>query len=259
MVVVSKAASAQRSKPIPNGEFRADARLSRYQQLAERLRSDITTNRIVPGDRLPPEAALAETHGVALGTVRQAISLLVDEGLVERRQGRGTFVVKPDFSSALARFFRVVDASGQAVRPRGLVRSVAMSTPPKAVIEVLGLSRGAAALNLVRHRVVDADVVLLEDIWLEPSRFATLAERPVETFEDLLYPQLERECGVVIAHAHETLSVGRAGPNETALGVSDGDPVVIVERVASGFDGVPVEWRRSVGNVDTFRYQVELR
>jgi GntR family transcriptional regulator len=65
---------------------------SRYGWLAASLRARITQGEWVPGTALPAEAALAREHGVALGTLRQALALLVAEGLLERQHGRGTFV-----------------------------------------------------------------------------------------------------------------------------------------------------------------------
>ena len=65
---------------------------SRYGWLAASLRARITRGEWVPGTALPAEAALAKEHGVALGTLRQALALLVAEGLLERQHGRGTFV-----------------------------------------------------------------------------------------------------------------------------------------------------------------------
>lgn len=239
--------------------FQGDTRLARYQQLADHLRTQIAANEFSPGERLPSEAELARQHDVALGTVRQAVAVLTEEGLVERRQGRGTFVAKPDFSASLARFFRVVGEDGRTVIPTGRVRRARLLRAPAEAREALGLGEDGHAVYVERARVIGERTVLLEDIWLEMGRFGELAQRPPEQFDDLLYPMLERECGVVVAHAHETFFVDRATAAHAALGVAPGDAIVVIDRVASGFDQVPVEWRRSVGNAETFRYRVELR
>jgi DNA-binding transcriptional MocR family regulator len=59
-----------------------------------------------PGDAIPSEAELARTHRVALGTLRKALDILVAEGLLERFQGKGTFVRRANFNASLFRFFR---------------------------------------------------------------------------------------------------------------------------------------------------------
>ena len=66
-----------------------------HRQIADRLREAIRTGRLTPPAALPPEPELAACLGVARGTVRQAIDVLVREGLLRRRRGQGTFVVDP--------------------------------------------------------------------------------------------------------------------------------------------------------------------
>ncbi|MTJ04791.1 MAG: GntR family transcriptional regulator [Sediminimonas qiaohouensis] len=63
-----------------------------YEQIATLIRNEIVSGRWVPGERLPSLGTLAERHGVALVTVRQAVALLEEDGIVRRRQGKGTFV-----------------------------------------------------------------------------------------------------------------------------------------------------------------------
>lgn len=63
-----------------------------YRQLAELLRSQIRSGKYQPGDRLPSEATLQQEHGLARDTVRAALDLLREEGLVVTFPGRGTFV-----------------------------------------------------------------------------------------------------------------------------------------------------------------------
>lgn len=67
---------------------------SRYGNLATALRDRILQGEWVPGEVIPAEATLAQSYGVALGTIRQALSLLVQDGVLQRRHGKGTFVTK---------------------------------------------------------------------------------------------------------------------------------------------------------------------
>jgi GntR family transcriptional regulator len=67
-----------------------------YVQLAQIIRSGISGGVHPPGSRLPAESALAKRYGVSPMTARQAVSLMVKEGLVRRVQGSGTYVQKPD-------------------------------------------------------------------------------------------------------------------------------------------------------------------
>lgn len=84
------------AEPVRTGEP------ARYTQLVDVLRQRIATGNLAIGDQLPTELALAQQHQISRGTVRQAMSVLLHEGLIERVQGRGTFVreQQPAVSSA---------------------------------------------------------------------------------------------------------------------------------------------------------------
>ncbi|HET6857231.1 MAG TPA: GntR family transcriptional regulator [Streptomyces sp.] len=66
-----------------------------YERIADDLRQTIRAGRLSPGDRLPSEATLVEQYGKSLPTLRQALSLLQAEGLIEKKHGRGNFVRRP--------------------------------------------------------------------------------------------------------------------------------------------------------------------
>jgi len=70
-----------------------------YQQLAAIIRAQIESGEIPPGRAVPSERALVQTYGVAPGTIKKALSLLRDEGLVETVIGRGVFVKQRDTSN----------------------------------------------------------------------------------------------------------------------------------------------------------------
>ncbi|OYX84312.1 MAG: hypothetical protein B7Y75_04610 [Azorhizobium sp. 35-67-5] len=99
-----------------------------------------------------------------------------------------------------------------------------------------------------------------EEIWLDRARFAPLEDLPLTGFGDLLYPLYERLCGEVVASADETLSVDLASAGDArALQIAKGAPVVVVDRIARGYDRHAIEWRRSRGPADRFRYRIEIR
>ncbi len=112
--------------------------LSRYGALAAELRQRIVEGHWPPGSALPAEQRLAAEHGVALGTLRQALGVLAEEGLVERRHGRGTFVRAALAGAPMLRFFRFGDRAGEVPASRIVSRQVV--APPLAVAAGLGLA-----------------------------------------------------------------------------------------------------------------------
>lgn len=237
-----------------------DDRLPRYQQLRDLFAAAVAEGRWRPGEAIPPEDSLAGEHGVAVGTVRKALALLVTQGMLERRQGRGTFVRRGDFGNALARFFRMTDAEGRPIRPtsRILSRRI-LSAEPDAATH-LGLAAGTPVVALSRLRLVDETALLYEEVRLPREPFAILLDLPLSEFGDLLYPLYERACGRVVASARETIRFALP-PAEAAeaLAIPRGTPAAMIERVASGFDDAPLEFRRSYGPAERFSYSIDIR
>lgn len=237
-----------------------DARLPRYHQVRDTLSAEIAAHKWRPEEALPTEAELAATHGVSIGTVRKAVDSLVAAGVVERFQGKGTFVRRPDFQSSFFRFFRFATVGGAVRVPvsRILKREV---TPMTAVVAAaLKLEVGTPAIRFSRLRLIDDRPLVLEDIWLPHERFEALLAIDPREFGDLLYPLYEQHCGVLVASAQETLSAEAvAAKNARPLGLAAGAPVIVIERVALSADRQPLEWRQSRGPASEFRYQVEIR
>jgi hypothetical protein len=85
---------------------------SRYAALAAALRTRVVAGEWPPGSALPAEQTLSAEHGVALGTLRRALELLADQGLIERIHGRGTFVRAGMTGATMMRFFRFGKGTG---------------------------------------------------------------------------------------------------------------------------------------------------
>ncbi len=237
-----------------------DLRLPLYQRLRDEIAHQIARNVWRSGEPIPTEAELAAVHSVAIGTVRKAIDVLVADGLVERQQGRGTFVRRPCFDRSLFRFFRHLGPDGSTVVPEGRILSRTIRPAPGAVREALALDGKAETIRLVRIRLLGGRPILSEEIWLPAERFGPLLEAPLSEIGDLLYPAYERLCGEIVARAEETLTVGTANTSDAErLGIAEGDPVVVIERLALGFDGRPIEWRLTRGSAADFRYRIEIR
>ncbi|KHL69613.1 MULTISPECIES: GntR family transcriptional regulator [Pseudomonas] len=231
-----------------------DERLPLYQRLKDEMLDKIADGTWLPDQAIPTEAELTRHYGVAVGTVRKAVDMLVAEGLLQRIQGRGTFLRRPNFDGSLLRFFR----GGEQV-PEGRILSRSLETPPASVAQALGLASGEQTLRLLRLRLIDGLPLFHEVIWLPATRFAALLDIQPEAFGNLLYPFYEQTCGQRVASAKETLTVEPAGADIAAtLGLEAGNPVVVIERLALGYDRQPIEYRVSRAAADTFRYQIEI-
>lgn len=167
----------------------------RFRTVAARLRQAISDGRWPVGGRLPTESQLARTHAVGLNTVRRAVDLLIDEGLVRRRQGSGTYVVATPAGNAHPRFIGVLVPSTTLYYPK-LIQGIERVTSAAGARLVLACSEydparevaqldqlldaGAAGLILVPnlHLVADPDAHL-ERLREIPVPYVLAERRPL--------------------------------------------------------------------------------
>jgi GntR family transcriptional regulator len=231
-----------------------------YGRLRDAFAEEIVQMRWSREQTIPTETELAQTHGVSIGTVRKAIELLVADGLLERIQGKGTFVRRPKFNSSLFRFFRFHQEQGAYRVPTSRILNRDVTEFPSAIATAMGFPAGTPAIHLSRLRLIDGQPLLLESIWLPKHRFAPLLAIAPEDYGDLLYPLYEKHCGVLVASAEETLTAEIASPaHAQALALDPGALVIVIDRLALGYHREHLEWRQSRGPASKFRYHVEIR
>ena len=155
--------------------------LPKYAQIVATLRSDIEANRISVGSVLPSEADFARQFGVSRMTVRQAHTVLAQQGLIERRQGVGTVVVNNTIRrsiGSLTGFAEDVAKAGN--RPGAVVLSFERIVPDRATVEVLRLERTSLVVKFERLRTVDGLPVGLQEHLVPDSLVPDLAPADLE-------------------------------------------------------------------------------
>lgn len=122
-----------------------------YRQLADILRAQITTGELRPGDRLPSESGLHQTYGISRETIRRALRVLRDEGLVVTEGGYGTRVREPEQREQV----RVPRGAEAICRPATVDERAELGIEPGGPAWVVVVTVGG------RHRVHAADRVVL--------------------------------------------------------------------------------------------------
>jgi GntR family transcriptional regulator len=221
------------------------------------MRARIVAGEWQPGSAIPAEQTLAAEHGVALGTMRRALDLLAEQGLVDRIHGRGTFVRQGLSGSPMLRFFRFGSTGEDSPKSHILARETLPARTE--VARGLGCGPGEQALRLKRLRSVDAQPALYEEIWLPLPMFAPLEDGDPADWGDLLYPALAERCGVHVHRAVDTISFGNLGAAQArALRLPAGHPCARVHRQAFDLSGRCVEWRTTQGDAYAFHYTVSI-
>jgi len=209
-------------------------RANLIQQVTEQLRSEICSGRWKVGDRIPTEPQLCEFTGTGRNTVREAVQSLVHTGMLERRQGSGTYVLATsDVSGTLGKYFataheRDVLELRQVLDVAAAVLAARRRTPDDATrLEQLLTDRNRLFAGSDTDVAVDADVALHRGI-VEASHNAVYLE-----FYDSLLPSIRR---TIDRHVRVT---GLAfEPEHTALvaAVIDGDEDATAQAVRALFE-----------------------
>ena len=235
----------------------AEPGLSRYASLAQALRTRVVAAEWPPGSALPAESQLASEHGVALGTMRRALALLVEQGFIERIHGKGTFVRQGLAGASMLRFFRFDAGTGEVPRSRILQRSRVRA--PLAIARVLGMGAGEEVLRLHRLRLMGGQPRLFEEIWLPLDLFARIADDDLAGWDDLLYPMFARKVQVHVHRAQDDIGFAQLSSTQARhLGLPSGHPCAEVRRAAYDLAGRCVEARTTRGDAHAFHYTVTI-
>lgn len=172
-----------------------EKRGSLYSQVMEKLRKKIFTGEYQVNSKLPSELELMKIFNVSRVTLRKAIEGLVNDGIVEKVQGIGTFVRKPKkvkrimLSSAVESFSKIAIEEG--FEPTTKVIDIKELQVSQNLTELLGTKK---ALFVKRVRFLDNDPVMLENNYFPLPRFKELANYDLT---GSLYSLLHKDFGIV--------------------------------------------------------------
>jgi GntR family transcriptional regulator len=234
-----------------------------YQRIADDLRTQILSGDLVPGSVLPSETELVRRYGSSRGPVRQAISLLRSEGLIDSRQGRGVFVRQRPAARRLSiegmadRVNGAVD-SVEEIGGRLEVRRYAPTAAPAEIAHRLALPEGARVLARSFRFFVEDRPALLSDSYIP---YDLVKGTPVEDPENEPWPggmlvQL-RSLGIDVREITEDVATRTPTPDELhELSLRPGTPVFEVTRTIHTADQ-PVATSRLViaGDRDVLSYR----
>ncbi|WP_251152162.1 GntR family transcriptional regulator [Cellulosimicrobium sp. Marseille-Q4280] len=217
--------------------------------------ADLVTTELDVGDAIPSERTLTETFNVSRMTVRQAVDALVNEGVLERAQGRGTFVAPPraDFEMRLTTFGE--EARRRGMEPGTRVLETGAAPAPSSVAEALGRPQGSPMHHVVRLRSADGSPMSVEEVWIPCDLAPDLLDDGVPPS---MYGAL-RERGLAPTWGEDTISASEATTQEQALLEMRGTRAVLrtVRRTFAGDQ--PLMYSRSCYRGDRYSVVVPLR
>lgn len=238
--------------------FNRDDGLPKYTAIARAIASAITERELAAGEALPSQKELAESFGVTVMTVRQAIATLVDRGLLVSEQGRGTYVRQQPYRLAmgpLASFAAQIEASGRTLRTKVLGFATIEVSPLE--MRRMGLPT-PQAFELVRLRYVDGTPLVLQSSLLPNSIGSRIDPASLESTS--LYEMLNNTLGIRIDRATETVqATSLDAESAQLLGRQAGDPALLSARLTLSTDGKAVVDDRALTAGDSVVISAERR
>ncbi len=195
--------------------------------------------------------------GVNRMTLRQALRVLELQGLLERRQGRGTTVALPKFERNAGRLFSFTGGmERQGLKPGARLLSLEQRPVDAGMARDLLLPVSSMVYVIARLRTVNQVPALLERYTLEVRRFPALEQHDLQARS--VFEVLASEYGVVIERAWQSLEPVLASAYEASLlQVDIGAPLMLERRVSFDADSRPVEAGRDLYRGDRFRFITE--
>lgn len=229
-----------------------------YHQLKEQL-IHMIEEKYQPGDLLPAEPEIEQMFGVSRMTVRLAMGALVEEGMVIKQRGRGTFVQTPKIIHSLTS----ITSWTQQMKERGLVpKTVDMElervAPPRKIAAMLGITAAEErVIRIKRIRHANDEPMCIMINYLRESFVPGLLEQGLR--DESLYNVLKRDYGLQIAKAQETVGAREASEHEAeVLKIQPYSPVLFVSRLSYLSHGTPFEVVHVISRADRYQYQIML-
>lgn len=228
-----------------------------YYQLGSVLREQVASGRYRPGDRIPTEAELSAEYGVSRITVRQALAVLQDEGLITRSAGRGTFVSEPRaFKGAMTFEGSLSDLITMAVETTVRLLDLETIGATFQQARLLHLAEGARLTRCTRLRFHN-DAPLCYVVNLLPHEVGKRLRKTdwkkgsvLQALQRLGYHVKDAEQSVRASLADATLA--------RLLNIRIGAPVLSVDRLIYTTDGHPIEHTHTYYRSDIYALNVHL-
>lgn len=226
-----------------------------YVQLMEDLEEKIAKGIFAQGDRLQSESEMAKTYGVSIITVRNAISAMADKGLVEKKQGKGTFVKKQKFTrdiKKLQSFTELCERSN--VKSGGKMLENKLVVPDDKTAELLGIEKGGQAIFISRVRFADGEPVAIENNYYS-LKYAFLLG---QTFDDnSLFTYMKEHSSITVAVSEKRFELCRATAREAELlKIKKNDPLLYIKSVTYTRDNDPIYVGAQIVNGERFSFYV---
>jgi len=226
-----------------------------YKQLKDIIKQKIVNGEFQPNQKIPSESELSKLFHVSRITVRNAITELVDEDLLVKKQGKGTFVSIPKIEDNILEdiSFSLTCKINQVKPGSKIIKNIIKDASERDILE-LNLHANDKVVYLKRIRYADDEPIILEYNFF-PSKYAFLLNEDLEN--QSLYEILNNKYGITRAKSKKTIEITTASEEEASLlSISKGDPLLLHREIVYDKNNNPIHRTKQLILGDKFKFVV---
>lgn len=230
-----------------------------HSQFENILRNKIESEELSVNSRIPSENELCKIYGISRMTVRSVLGRLVDEGLLYRVQGKGTFVAEPKIiSGPLVRYGFREQLEQQGYETRTKLVSFEKNAALIKIAKILNIEQGSDIFVVKRLRYVKGVPLSFHTSYVPAQYFPNLESQDLEHHQ--MCNVIEKIYNFPILHRTETLEAVSAAPDEAwLLSIHPNSPLLLLENFVYTEKELPVEYSRIVFRGDKIKIKLEYR
>lgn len=229
-----------------------------YLLVKERLEKMIATGEYQAGEQLPPEAELARLFGVSRATLREALRVMEEEGLLTRKQGIGTFVNQPRtlVERGVEELFSVTESIEKLGQKAGtIIVGLEEVAAEKTIAEALELPEGAGLLKLMRLRTADNQIAVYCVDYI-PKLFTERLPANI-SWDGSLFSLLENQLGIYIEHAvAQIVPINADEKLALLMHCRKNFPLLLLKQTHFDRNGAPIFYCENYFRPDFFTFKV---
>ena len=234
--------------------------MKKYIMISNDIRNKILTGEYKANEKIPFEKELGVVYDSSKMTIKQALDILVAEGLIIKRRGSGTFVkdISPREMERLsvANQFRGTTALNPNKTVLSTILNFSIIPCPEEVQSKLNLTNESFVYDIYRVRCIDGEPTAMEKMYMPVDIIPRLKEKNIK---NSIYEYIKEELNLVIQSGHRNISARKATDFEAEhLNMEKGDPVVVAQQIGYLDTGAAFEYSSSVHRFDSYSIDVVL-
>jgi len=228
--------------------------MNKYEAISAEMRNRIKEKKYSIDQPIPDEISLAKEFGCSRMTMKRALDILVMEGLLYRKRGHGTFIVRSAIQNS-----RVNVASNEAMGLTNLLKNKNITSkvinfevqfPTEEVAAHLAIDTKSPVYYLIRVRLVDGEPYVMEKTYMPTKLIPGIND---EILNGSIYEHITENLGLTIAGSHRKIRAAKPEAlDQEYLECKEDDPILEIEHVGFLNNGVPFEYSFSRHRYDKF-------